>query len=93
MIEVLLAPQPRRPVARLHVEQLRGDRRVFEAAPGAGAVGLEPLEVARQLAAELLRRQEPAACREHIAQVFGEPLVHPQELRPHRVLVVARGKS
>ena len=75
-------------VARV-VEQLRGNRRIFQRTPGAAVFVVQIRRRFGQRFAIVLGRPEAAARRQHLAQIVGEPFVDPQQVALHRRVVAA----
>src|SRR2546423_4465598 len=82
----------RRPLDGRVVEELRGDRRVNQRTPQTARSVVESGGHVREVVPVLFRRPESAARRQNVAVILGQPLVNPEQLVLHRLLVVACGK-
>ena len=46
-----------------------------------------------QVLTELLRRAQARPRRQNVAQIIGQPFIHPQQVAMHWLLIVGRGQS
>ena len=63
---------------------------ILQIAPLPSGSVIEPRRRQRQTVALLVRCAQPAARREHDSQIVGQPLIHPQQIVLHRLLIVSR---
>src|SRR2546423_4375847 len=87
VVEVNAAPL-RRPLAGRVVEKLRGDRRVNQRTPQTTGSVVESGGCHRQLVSVLFWRPQSASRAQDVSVILGQPLVNPEQLVLHRLLII-----
>ena len=88
-VVVVHAEPPVIPSAARGVEDLRGGCGVLNIAPGAARAVVVLSRDGGESLLVLVGGPDAAACGEHVAEVLGQPFVHPEEIALHRLLIVA----